>query len=418
MALPTPERTYHIRANNRITTTSRLNKHRALLNGYVKAMMDIDKVGGGSTSSFAFSASVITLTDTASLFESGDVGKTIRVRGSTTAGNNGDFVIVSFIDADNITYSNSSGATETMPTASGWMLRGGNVTTPWECEYSCDSITVSADNDGVYMMNTDGDYKWSTGARSWVVLSNATLGLEILVACRYSSEMQLAVNVSDVSEVGQLAGGTTTTDPLSPGGATDGTRNVTNYWAGNDTSSPLNPNWIFHTWLADDGSSFRATHSKDGVFPAMWITEDTIKFAAGDSNNVLHGVSSTNGPTNSNFDPAELENTDKYITTSDLRAPAWSATVAVGLTYNNNRIMNALATVDGTLGEFYMYPVPLFDPLEPGGPVGTWRDCWWAQTLAHGNGDTFPADSANRDFVVINSLVWPWTGDSTQMEIA
>lgn len=68
--------------------------------------------GSGTGDSFSKTGSTITLTDAGAAWVVSDVGKTIKISGATTSGNNGLFVITSRISGTQITYENASGATE------------------------------------------------------------------------------------------------------------------------------------------------------------------------------------------------------------------------------------------------------------------------------------------------------------------
>jgi len=61
---------------------------------------------------FAFAVGVVTLTDFGGAFTAAMVGRTIHIKGATTAGNNGTFVIASFIGATQVTWANAAGAAE------------------------------------------------------------------------------------------------------------------------------------------------------------------------------------------------------------------------------------------------------------------------------------------------------------------
>jgi hypothetical protein len=70
---------------------------------------------GGAGDSFTFAAGIVTFVDAAALFTAGDVGRSIRIDGATSPGNDGLFVILSFVGATTITYANAAGVTETFP---------------------------------------------------------------------------------------------------------------------------------------------------------------------------------------------------------------------------------------------------------------------------------------------------------------
>jgi len=69
-------------------------------------------IASGTGDSFAQAGNITTLTDAAALFTASMVGKHILIASATTVGNNGLFVITSFVSATQVKYKNASGATE------------------------------------------------------------------------------------------------------------------------------------------------------------------------------------------------------------------------------------------------------------------------------------------------------------------
>lgn len=68
--------------------------------------------GAAATTALTFLTPDVTLIDSAASFVAGDVGKSIKISGAATPGNNGTFVIASRVDGNTITYVNASGAPE------------------------------------------------------------------------------------------------------------------------------------------------------------------------------------------------------------------------------------------------------------------------------------------------------------------
>lgn len=66
----------------------------------------------GTNSAFSLSGTTITFTAGASVFTADMVGREITVAGATSPGNDGTFVITSFISGTQVTYENAGGATE------------------------------------------------------------------------------------------------------------------------------------------------------------------------------------------------------------------------------------------------------------------------------------------------------------------
>lgn len=76
----------------------------------------------GTGDSFAFALGVVTLTDAAALFTPAHVGLAITIVGATSPGNNGTFIIASYISPTQITYANAGGVTEAY--AGAWSIAG------------------------------------------------------------------------------------------------------------------------------------------------------------------------------------------------------------------------------------------------------------------------------------------------------
>lgn len=68
---------------------------------------------GGTGDSLTFATGTVTLVDSAGAFTANDVGKRLTIAGATNPGNDGTFVIVSYVDATSVTFANATGVTET-----------------------------------------------------------------------------------------------------------------------------------------------------------------------------------------------------------------------------------------------------------------------------------------------------------------
>jgi hypothetical protein len=77
-------------------------------------------ITSGTGDAFTKAGSIITLTDAAGLFLASHVGKHILIAGSTTAGNNGVFVVTTFVGATQIKYVNAAGFAE--PYGGAWSI--------------------------------------------------------------------------------------------------------------------------------------------------------------------------------------------------------------------------------------------------------------------------------------------------------
>lgn len=80
---------------------------------------DTISVDTGTGDQLTVASGIVTLTDAAGLFTAAMVGKAISITGATSAANNGPsttnnapFIVLSYIDANNITFANANGVTE------------------------------------------------------------------------------------------------------------------------------------------------------------------------------------------------------------------------------------------------------------------------------------------------------------------
>lgn len=92
----------------------------------------------------------------------------------------------------------------------------GFASNPWAIEYSCDGSTAGTAGDGVdrWADQTDVVFATSAGtAHSWVVLSNAITGMEILIECLTNSVTAGKLIRLVVSPAAGFTGGSTTSSP-------------------------------------------------------------------------------------------------------------------------------------------------------------------------------------------------------------
>lgn len=87
----------------------------------------ISASNSGVTISFAISGNVVTVTDTSSPFGSGMIGDTIRITGTTS--NNGVFIVITYVDANNLEYVNVNGAAEAGAVGNAWEVGNGEINT-------------------------------------------------------------------------------------------------------------------------------------------------------------------------------------------------------------------------------------------------------------------------------------------------
>jgi hypothetical protein len=165
-----------------------------------------------------------------------------------------------------------------------WTDRAGGSVSPsfgWSVDYSCDSSTAGAANDGVDRWVDNGDLVWGTDGSdnySWMVLVHddffgAGLPLYVLLVCTESNTATrngtLAIFLSEAG----FTGGTISARPTAADEhqvlAMNGTGSSNSSgWQGEDSTGILAKR--FHAQITDDGTKVRFFITEGGNTEAVW----------------------------------------------------------------------------------------------------------------------------------------------------
>lgn len=403
----------------------------------------VPRAGAYAVGSFTFSTPTVTYTAPDSRFavtKVGNlVGKTVRIVGATTAGNDGDFTITAQTSST-LEWSNASGAAEAL--AGSLNVLAGEFTAPWTLSHTGNTSGHGTKDDGIDRLAGDPTLLGggSSGIVGYWVLKNAATGSW----WSYSSD-------SNTTAVGDRAGRgvirsacapnellvpATTGDPPQGTLLEDGITRAHSEW------SPENLWWFFdvgaatpiaklNVMMSSDGQQTRVFMWCNGSAGLAWIDARVRNPSA--EWNVGGGIAvpavtamlcsnsgNTSTPTHqwtiANFnDAAQIIGSEipwnhsghSPTNGTEVHKVAFSAT---GEGYNASLIVEQVVGVNTLTGAYDLFPwglVTTYYGVE--GRHGEIADIWWVGTDSS-VGDTFP-DNTDREFVALGDVVLPWNGD-------
>jgi hypothetical protein len=432
MALPALEKTWEFRTNVAFVGTSNLNSHQVafftiknlltdtIANGYQDGSF-VD-IGGGSFEIQGITDDVLDVSM---------VGKTIKVRGSTSVGNDGDFVITAVPTADSVRYTNGSGVAEAVNGS--WNVLGGNFTNPWVMQHSQVQGTVGVRDDGVdrFGLATDVGDVDPTVFSYWVLRNPVTESEWALI---------LENNIDSPDERSYMR---FTASPNffneGPGGAdsrpdgntvvnVDGSRfshfqsgTASDPWFWGDQGGQVGK---IHVAMSDDGEHTRLFATGEGALFMFWMDE-TVKNPHPD------WISSGNSTVTSMVTgTGSISSRVTYAVYNDNANAIGSTIPATGVSnsYDHHSpdlflsaegygaAMNGenLAVANELTGEWPLYPIGVVSTeLGHRARLGQLKDIWWTSTGLE-PGQTMP-DDTTRQFLVVGDMVIPWDGSLPEM---
>lgn len=294
---------------------------------------------------------------------------------------------------------------------------------PWLVNYSCDSSVAGSAGDAVDRWVAATNIVWSTGAHSWIVY-DLPGGAQLLISMIYSTS-----NCEDahmrVSPSGAFTGGTTTVDPT----ATDEqvvivtTTGITTekWWSGQGTSSSFDDtDKRIHVWHSTDGLLTRVAIYRADNCLAFWEFGDMADKRAGQASAFTWGVYANHITSSPGID---------VLTSSYMFDHSWLYSYYLGgtLLYNCCHLSLGFSSMPWTEelsaniaeeidGDLHCTPFTLWSKVVGArGFKGTVIDRWLSPHQALAKGDNSPDTPSSRDFVHMESIMLPWTGDSTVM---
>lgn len=293
----------------------------------------------------------------------------------------------------------------------------GFTSNPWTVDYSCTGVVAGTVGDGVDRWSVYTDLLWGTGAHSWIVL-NLPGGQQLLLDQDYTTATCESM-VTRVSPGGLFTGGTTTTRPT----ATDETEVCYNtsdalsvFWCGGIAyGGGINTDAVVHVWHSTDGTLTRLLVYYNDICVTMWEfgfmadkrAAQTSSFYAA----MMQGTTTISVLSSS----AVLDNTWR-VTWSAVGAETRCTLLTLGfgsITWSESSAAHVPEEFDD---EYQLVPFVVWSNVVGArGFKGSLVDIWSSQYQALRIGDNSPAGSS-RNFVHLEGITLPWSGDNTMLE--
>jgi len=360
------------------------------------------------------------------------VGFIIKIRGMTSAANNGDYTVTGQVDVGGgvyvLEYTNGAAVAEAIVGSVNAI--GTDFTFPLELVHSANyplSSSPSGVGDGVDRIETLGHWNHSSNLQSYFVLRNTVTGTEFLLQNGNSTtaddnrgvvRVAMAPNVFDAPAYN----GSIPTGPSRKiqGGTAPG--HVTFIDSFNNSWFILNlvADARFHCMISSDGEQLRAFWTYDGL-DRMFMLDGFVRNAnaAWALDPDTPTVATLSFPGNATGERATFAIMNDLERVALSRLPPPSPGIlpkynAVGhLTsegYGSAALGENIIVPNELSGEWPLAPVGIaVNTPQYRGRMGMLPDIWWSST-ALSAGHTFP-NSTSRDFIQVGDLVLPWNGD-------
>jgi len=280
---------------------------------------------------------------------------------------------------------------------------------PWTVVASSDGTTA----DGTDRWASVSDVNWGTAAHSWIVLQNAS-GFQILFDPDYSGINNPEDMNIKCSPGGNFTGFTSTSVVPTASDLDTMQTGLTTGWFG-DLVGTIAQHQM-HIWHSSDGTDTRIAGYRSNVCYTFMFVGDIVDAAAGHTEPIAYGwqSSTTERVTVSLWEDFNVFRTTHSGTSYQLRCTGedFSGTNLMENTFIHNQ-------PDDISGEYALSEIG-YACVTVGarGSRGKMADVFWGPYVIAQDGDTFPNDANNRQFVQIGHVVLPWTGDSTACETA
>lgn len=357
----------------------------------------------------------------------GMIGKTVKVRGSTSSGNDGDFTITAVPGPSEIRFANASGVAESVNGSVN--VIGGNFTTlPWVLDHTVvppAASWIGAAADGIDAFRVYTDWQSDTVAFTQVVLRNTVTGTYwIFTGDTSSNSFRERGVIKGITAPGSVvASGSLSANPTgdlvtSPEGQHNQEKTFngnTSAWYAGDTGGSISK---LNLMVTDDGQHTRIFSCIRGFVPLFWFDETVLnphpQWATGptpvvtgmrDASSVAHAatIAAFNDSAflaGSKIPTAVLGQPDRHTPDLYMTAEGYSTALAA----ENIVVKNELT------GEWPLYPIGLLsNEIGYKSRIGQLKDMWYTSTGTVG-GEFFPNDTS-RQFVNIGDVVLPWNGD-------
>jgi hypothetical protein len=399
----------------------------------------VPRAGAYAVGSFTFSTPTVTYTAPDNRFTATAVGnlvgKTVRIVGATTAGNDGDFTITAQT-SNTLQWSNASGAAEAL--AGSLNVLAGEFTAPWTLSHTGNTSGHGTKDDGIDRLAGDPTLLGggSTGTVGYWVLHNEATD----TWWSYSSDSNTTA-VGDRAGKGVIRSAQAPNEllvPASNGDPPQGTLLPDGSTRGHHEWSDYTQWWLYDVGLATpitklnvmmstDGQQTRLFLCDNGYITLTWIDaivrNPSSEWAVGGgvptpaitsmycpNNPIAHTwtIGVLNDAQNLRASGLPWNHTGLSPTYDTLRhdMPFYVS----GEGFGSQLVTEYVTGVNTLTGAYDLFPWGLTCySLGVQGRHGEIPDIWWIGTDAT-QGDTYP-DSTSRQFLCLGDVVVPWNGD-------
>lgn len=430
MTLPALEKTWEFRTNYAFTAPGGTYDVHRQLAYYIKNLLTDTIANGYQDASFVNIGgdtwAIQGISD--DVVDVSMVGKTVKIRGSTTVGNNGDYTITAVPSATEIQYTNVNGFAEAVNGS--WSVIGGNFTNPWVIQHSQDTSGVpGTKDDGVDQIGTYTDWIDHPTAFPYVVIRNPVTETEWYLS-----------GENNTTSGGQYDGyavtrSTTYPNYFEPGAGGADSRangntviNVTGSRTAHRQWTSDNQYWFtgnvgagvvkLHLAMSSDGEHTRLLGCMEGYI-ALFYFDETVKNPHPD------WISGGNATVTSMTASGALSNRPTYGTYNDAATAIGSTIPPTGYTsglshhapdlylsaegYGSAAVGQNVSVANELTGEYGLYPIGVVcTELGHRARIGQLKDMWWCPTTLTA-ANTLP-DNTSRQFLVLEDMVIPWDG--------
>ena len=432
MPLPQLEKTWEFRTNEATVGTSSELSYEAI--AYQMKQMLTDTVANGFQDGTFVNVGgdnweIQGITD--DVMTAGLVGKTIKIRGSTTAANDGEYTVTAVPTSDSVRYLNVAGVAEAVNGS--WNVLGGTLTSPWVIQHS------QVASLGAGPVVNDGVDRWGTIAASavefdngsYVVLRNPVTETEWMWSgvVQNGGDNAATIRMCTSPNYFETYTGGTSTVGYPPGN----TITDINGTAASHLSFRTKEDWItasnsahvakLHLAISDDGKNTRMMFASFGVIAAVWFDETVSDphpdWVAGGNPTVVSAMRNTGATSNVMTYGTLNDNASVYA--SEFPAVGSSPIKrANGPVYMTSEGYISSANGQGQIvaneltGEWPMHPIGLVSTnLGSRSRLGYIPDMWWVST-GMAAGMTMP-DDVTRQFLVLEDIAIPWDGSIPEL---
>lgn len=276
-------------------------------------------------------------------------------------------------------------------------------TNPWTLRYECDSVTAGTAGDGVTRWSADANLVGNSAgsAHSWTVLQQTGIGSSFQMCIDLTAATLQTATIVFSASAG-FTGGTTTARPT----ATDEQVVVSgSSWGGGSADQQYR--WSINQ--TTDGQCTRIITAAIGALVSVWVIDKLTSLVTGWTVPYCSLIYAGATPTLTNI-----------TTTGRARVGSVNATLQI-VTEGTTAATGPADVTWGNIANEVDSSWPFYFAGVAGttagarGRLGNFQDLWLGSGSV-ATGDGYPVTGTN-EFIQVGSLIFPWGGDSTALNL-